>query len=270
MDALEMETERLRRSVQEMRSVAVAFSGGTDSALVAKIAADQLGPEAVAVTIDSPLLPASELKAAKKVAKGIRIEHIVIQSDILSDERFLRNPVDRCYICKKTGLIAVKRFADSRGLQEVADGTNADDASDYRPGAKATQELGVRSPLADAGLTKPDVRRLSRALGLRTADRGAGACLASRIPYGEEITVQRLKAIEMAEEFLTSKGFRDVRVRAHGPIARIEVRPEDVAGLCSDKTRALVSRRLRALGFIYVTADLSGYRTGSMDEVLKR
>lgn len=269
MDALERKTARLRRSVRDMRSAAVAFSGGTDSALVAKVAADELGPKAVAVTIDSPLYPASECRAAKRLAKAIGIEHVVIESGLLSDERFLRNPADRCYICKRAGLMAVRKLADSRGLREVADGTNADDECDYRPGAKAKRELRVRSPLAEAGLAKPDVRRISRALGLPTADKGASACLASRIPYGETITVERLRAIEKAEEFLASRGFKDVRVRAHGPVARIEVRPEDLAGLCSGKTRAQVSRRLRALGFIYVTVDLVGYRTGSMDEVLR-
>jgi uncharacterized protein len=268
MTLLDRKAEKIRALMRSMGSVAVAFSGGTDSALVAKIAVDELGPKAVAVTIDSPLYPSSELKAAKRLARAIGIEHVVIESDLLRDKRFLGNPVDRCYICKSAALAHVRKLADSRGLEEVVEGTNADDRHDYRPGAKAKDELGVRSPLAEAGLTKQDVRKLSRALGLPTADKSASACLASRIPYGERIDEEKLTAIERAEAFLESEGFKEVRVRAHWPVARIEVRPGDIARISSGKMRARVTRRLRALGFTYVTVDLTGYRTGSMDEVL--
>ncbi len=265
---LDKKAERIRALMRSMRSVAVAFSGGTDSALVAKIALEELGSKAVAVTISSPLYPSSELKAAKRLARTIGIEHVVIESDLLRDEKFLENPVDRCYICKSAVMARVSELAGSMGLEEVADGTNADDGHDYRPGTKAKDELGVRSPLAEADLTKKDVRMLSRALGLPTADKSASACLASRIPYGERIDKERLAAIERAEAFLESMGFGDVRVRAHGPVARIEVRRGDIARISSDKVRARVAKRLRALGFRYVTVDLTGYRTGSMDEVL--
>lgn len=268
MNALDRKAAKLRTLMRSMDSVAVAFSGGTDSTLVAKIARDELGSDAVAVTIDSPLFPSNELRDARRLAKAIGIEHVVIGSDILRDERFLRNPADRCYICKAEGLTRARELADSRSLREVVDGTNADDLRERRPGTRAKGKLGVRSPLAEVGLTKSEVRRLSKALRLPTANKSASACLASRVPYGERISVGRLEAIERAEEFLASKGFTGARVRAHGPIARIEVGRGEIAKLSSEKMRGDVVRKLRALGFTYVAADLVGYRTGSMDEVL--
>lgn len=252
-----------------MKSAAVAFSGGTDSALVAKVARDELGPKALAVTISSPLYPSSELKAAKKLAKTIGIGHMVVEANPLADENFTHNPVDRCYICKLDDLSRIRRLADNRGLKAVLDGTNADDRGDYRPGARANKELGVRSPLAEAGLTKAEIRTLSKTLKLPTSAKSSSACLASRIPYGEEITSEKLAMIERAEEFLTAKGFEGARVRMHGSVARIEVSRKDIARLSSEKVRESVSRRLKALGFTYVTADLMGYRTGSMNEVLE-
>lgn len=252
-----------------MESVAVAFSGGTDSALIAKVASDELGPRAVAVTIDSPLYPAAELKAAKNLARSIGMEHVVVRTNPLEDPSFARNPVDRCYVCKLQSFVLIRKLADGRGINEVVDGTNAEDGCEYRPGSKAREELGIRSPLAEAGFSKSDVRRLSKELRLPTAMKSAGACLASRIPYGEDLTVEKLEMIEHAEAFLSGKGFREVRVRAHGPIARIEVSRKDIARLCSAHSRASVARKLKSLGFTYATVDVEGYRTGSMDEVLK-
>lgn len=269
MKALDRKAEHLRRLVRSMGSAAVAFSGGTDSTLVARVARDELGPRAVAVTIDSPLYPSAELKAAKGLARAIGIEHVVIESDLMGNRRFLGNPPDRCYVCKRDCLRRVRELADSKGLKEVVDGTNADDGRDHRPGTRAKEELGVRSPLAETGFTKLEVRKLSKALGLPTAGKGASACLASRMPYGERISEERLASIERAEGFLSSKGFSDVRVRVHGPLARIEVGRGDVARLCSERMRAQVVRKLGALGFTYITVDLRGYRTGSMDEVLR-
>lgn len=269
MNALERKADKLRAAVRSMRSAAVAFSGGTDSTLVAKIARDELGSKAVAVTIDSSLYPASELKDARRLAKTIGIEHVVIRSDPLEDARFVRNPADRCYVCKLDDFSRIRRLADERGLKEILDGTNADDRGDYRPGARAKAELGVKSPLAEAGLSKAEVRTLSRQLKLPTASKSASACLASRIPYGEEITSDKLTMVERAEEFLAAKGFEGARVRLHGSIARIEVGQKDIARLASKKMRDSVSRKLRSLGFTYVTADLMGYRTGSMNEVLE-
>ena len=269
MKTLERKAEKLRKLARSASSAAVAFSGGVDSTLVAKVAKDELGPKAVAVTIDSPLYPASELRGAKKVAGAIGIEHIVIRTNPLKDRRFVSNPVERCYICKLEDLRRIREFADSRRLKEVMDGTNADDGCDYRPGMKAKEELGVRSPLAEAGLTKLEVRELSKALRLSTAKKSSSPCLASRIPYGETITEEKLAMIQEAEEFLSTKGFDGVRVRLHGLMARIEVQPKDIARLTSPGTRTAIAKRLRSLGFTYITLDLEGYRTGSMDEVLK-
>lgn len=252
-----------------MESAAVAFSGGADSTLVAKIASDELGKNAAAITIDSPLFPSYELKFAKNVARRIGIQHMVIEVDPLRDKRFAKNPVDRCYICKLEYLKCVRKLADNRGLREVVDGTNADDGCEFRPGAKAKKELGVRSPLAEAGLTKADVRRLSEELKLPTASKRASACLASRIPYGENLTAQKLHMVEQAEDFLRNKGFEGARVRMHGPVARLEVQSKDIARLASKSARDSVARKLRSLGFTYVTVDMMGYRTGSMDEVLR-
>lgn len=269
MKALERKAGKLRALVRSAESAAVAFSGGVDSTLVAKIARDELGRKALAVTIDSPLYPSSELKAAGAVAKAVGIEHVVIRTNPLKDKRFVSNPVERCYLCKLDDLKHIRKLADDRGLNEVMDGTNADDGCDYRPGMKARDELGVRSPLAEANLTKLEVRELSKALRLRTAKKSSSPCLASRIPYGETITAEKLMMVEEAEEFLRAKDFEGARVRVHGLMARIEVQPKDIARLTSPGTRTSVFRRFKTLGFTYVSVDLEGYRTGSMDEVLK-
>jgi uncharacterized protein len=268
MTAMETKLGRLRKSIRSLGSVAVAFSGGSDSALVARVAHDELGTNAVAVTIDSPLYPSSELAGARKTARKIGIRHFVVRVDPLSEDAFVSNPANRCYLCKLGDLRQVTRVARENGLKMVVDGSNADDGADYRPGLKAKEELGVRSPLAEAGLGKREVRELSRALKLPTATKSSSPCLASRIPYGEEITKEKLGMIEEAEEFLRAKGFDGVRVRMHGGMARIEVQPRDIPRLSSAGTRLSVSRRLRALGFTYVSLDLEGYRMGSLNEVL--
>ncbi len=248
----------------------MAFSGGTDSTLVAKIAKDELGDSALAVTINSPMYPGSELRNAKAVAKKIGIRHLVIDVDPTRDKSFISNPPDRCYLCKLDDLRHIRGLADERGLSEIVDGSNADDKNDYRPGLRAKEEMRVRSPLTEAGLTKADVRAISKTLRLPTAQKSSSPCLASRIPYGETITKEKLAMIEEAEEFLKAKGFDEVRVRIHGDIARIEVSPKDVPKLATPGTRTTITKKLRSLGFTYVALDLEGYRMGSLNEVLVR
>ncbi len=261
---------RLKAIIRSMRSVAIAFSGGADSTLVAKTARCELGQKAIAVTIDSPLFPACELADARRVAREIGIRHVVVRTRPLSRREFVDNPANRCYLCKRQNFERILEVAEAHGIKVVVDGSNADDRDDYRPGLRARDELGVRSPLAEAGIGKRDVRILSKMLKLPTARKSSSPCLASRIPYGEEITGRKLRMIESAEEFLKEEGFEDVRVRVHGDIARIEVSPRQVFRLSSPGIRTAVGKKLRALGFAYVAVDLDGYRTGSLNEVLRR
>jgi len=261
---------RLRAAVRSAGSAAVAFSGGADSALVARIAHEELGRSAVAVTVDSPLLPRKELKSARATARSIGIEHVVVGLDPLGIPGLADNPPDRCYSCKLMTFMEVRKAADSRSLKHVLDGSNADDARAYRPGSKARKERGVRSPLAETGLGKEDVAKVSKRLGLSTHSKTPSPCLATRVPYGDRLTPELLGRIEKAEEYLASKGFDLVRVRAHGDLARIEVAKGQVAALTEPRMMDAVVRRLKNLGFAYVAVDLEGYRSGSMDEVLGR
>ncbi|MFQ5858200.1 MAG: ATP-dependent sacrificial sulfur transferase LarE [Anaerolineae bacterium] len=267
-ETIQAKLGRLEEIIRPLGRAIIAFSGGVDSTLVLKVAYDVLGDDVLGVTAVSPSLARAELEEAIELARHIGAPHRLLETHEVEDPNYAANPANRCYFCKAEVHDALLELATQEGYAYILDGTNVDDMGDFRPGQKAAQERGVRAPLKEAGLTKRDVRVLARHLGLPNWNKPAAACLSSRIPYGKPVTVAALRQIETAEAVLRDLGFRHLRVRHHEDLARIEVSPDDFDRLLAVREEAV--RRLKEAGYTYVTLDLLGYRTGSLNEVLRR
>lgn len=249
--------------LKDLGSVAVGFSGGVDSTLLLKAAKEALGDNAISITVVAPYIPKWEIKEAKELADNIGIKSYFLEVPMLEEIKF--NPEDRCYICKKSVFNKIKDFANEKGIKYIVDGTNADDTKDYRPGMRALKELEIKSPLLENSINKEEIRILSKKLQLNTWNKPAYACLLSRIPYNQEIKREDLDRIEKSEVYMMELGFRAIRIRSHGDLARIEVPKEDRIKLLNEEVLDKVSKHLKKLGFKYVTLDIEGYKMGSLN-----
>ena len=266
--ALNSKLEKLKEYLKNLESVVVAFSSGVDSTFLLKVAHDTLGENTIAVTAKSCSFPSRELNEAIEFCKTNNIKHIIIKSEELDIDGFKNNPPNRCYLCKKELFTKIQSIAKENGISNIIEGSNLDDEGDYRPGMQAIKELNIKSPLRELKFTKQEIRELSKELGLPTFKKPSFACLSSRFVYGETITEEKLKMVDKAEQFLLDLGFHQVRVRIHSNIARIEVEQNEMQKIMDN--RNAIAHKLKEFGFTYVTLDLLGYRTGSMNETLDK
>lgn len=264
MDNTNMKYDELISYLKNLKGVAVAFSGGVDSTFLLKAAVDALGDNVVAITIKAPYIPNWEIKESMKLSKQLNVAHKFIDIPVI--EEIKNNPENRCYLCKKNTFTIIKKEAEKHGLSQVIDGTNYDDLGDYRPGMKALKELEIKSPLLELKIGKAQIRKLSHVLGLNTWNKPAYACLLTRIPYGREVNKEELKKIEESEKYIMEMGYKAIRVRSHGELARIEFAYEDMKKLINTEELLEISEKLKTFGFKYVTMDLSGYRMGSFNQ----